>query len=268
MTDRALECHEAALVMPAMTDAEFSDLKEDIRIHGCIHDVELYGGKILDGRHRHRACTELGKLTPTRELSVDDVPDPMAYVVSVNVPRRKLKDSQKGMIAARVKQWYADQAKKRREAGLKKGEKAPVVENLPPRDELGKARDKAGESVGVSGKTVDYGASVLDKGIPELIKAVDDGKVAVSTAAKITAFSPKEQRDWLAKQPEKGKRRPKDATPKGSDGRPKVKHMATEAMQFAQMAIAQLKSIRANDPDRDKAFTSVEAWIKKQRGIE
>ena len=259
---------ESAIVMPAMTEAEFADLKEDIRKHGCIHDVELYDGQILDGRHRHRACKELGKATPCRELLPDDVPDPMAYVLSVNVPRRHLKDSQKGMIAARAKQWYTDQAKKRQQAAggdrtSAESKGKALVEKLPPPLDAGKARDKAGESVGVSGKTVDYGGRVLDKGIPELIKAVDDGRVAVSTAAKISAWSASEQRKWLVSQPEKPRRRAKDDKPKGGDGRPDVKHRATSAMQLVRIAISQLERIRVDDPERDKAFQYLKTWIKE-----
>ena len=58
------------------------------------------------------------------------------------------------MVAGRVKEFYAKEAEKRRNAGLKKGGEKPVRENLPPREEQGKARDKAGEALGVSGKTV------------------------------------------------------------------------------------------------------------------
>jgi len=50
-------------------------------------------------------------------------------------------------------------------AGLKKGDKPPVVENLPPREEAGKARDKAGKRFGVSGKMVDAAEKVLRFGI-------------------------------------------------------------------------------------------------------
>ena len=54
------------------------------------------------------------------------------------------------------------------------------MENLPP---CSKARDAAGKEFGVSGKSVDHATRVLEKGVPELIEAVDEGRIAVSTAA-------------------------------------------------------------------------------------
>jgi len=66
-----------------------------------------------------------------------------------------------------------------------------VVENFPPRSDAGKARDQVAEAVGVSGKSIDYATKVLKTGTPEVIKAVDTGRMAVSTAA-ILASEPKE----------------------------------------------------------------------------
>lgn len=95
------------------------------------------------------------------------------------------------MVAARMKEQYARAAKERQQASggdRKSDESVPVK---VPEPNGGDARDKAGEAVGVSGKSVDQASRVLDKGTPELAKAVDDGEIPVSTAAKPVTSSGK-----------------------------------------------------------------------------
>ena len=57
------------------------------------------------------------------------------------------------------------------------------------------ARDAAGKALGVSGKSVDFATKVLTKAEPEIIKAVDEGRMAVSTAAVYATEPPEVQRE-------------------------------------------------------------------------
>ncbi len=51
--------HELSKTHPLMTEDQFYALKEDISLNGQKVPVTLYRGKIVDGRHRFRALTEL-----------------------------------------------------------------------------------------------------------------------------------------------------------------------------------------------------------------
>lgn len=68
-----------------------------------MHPIEIYQGKILDGRNRQRACTEAG--IEGRYIEIEPA-DPVGYVVSVNVRRRHLTPSQRAIAAARVRDFY------------------------------------------------------------------------------------------------------------------------------------------------------------------
>src|SRR5262245_61480335 len=96
-----LAIHEFAKIIPEMTAAEYAKLKEDIAAHGGRVPIVLYEDKILDGRSRERAASETGKtcLTKTFKGTRDEALD---YVVSLNVARRHLNESQLGMIVARI----------------------------------------------------------------------------------------------------------------------------------------------------------------------
>ena len=48
----------------------------------------------------------------------------------------------------RARKMYDEAAKERQKAGLKKGDKKPVVDNCPEREDAGRARDQVGEAVG------------------------------------------------------------------------------------------------------------------------
>ena len=182
------EYHEAANIFPMMEGDSFDELVADIKTNGLHEDIELLDGKILDGRNRHSACTMAGIKPRFKTVTTDD---PVAYVLSKNLHRRHLTPSQASMVAARARDYYDRQAKERMSAGGKRHGQG--VENLPPL-EPAKSRDKAGKAAGVSGKTVDHATKVLKQGVPELIKAVDEGRMAVSTAAILASESPEVQR--------------------------------------------------------------------------
>ena len=99
MNPRLLKPHPLANLMPEMSADEFAALKEDIRQHGVREHVWTFEGQILDGRHRAKACDELGKEFQTREYTGTD---PAAFVVSLNLHRRHLNGDQKRELAANL----------------------------------------------------------------------------------------------------------------------------------------------------------------------
>jgi ParB-like chromosome segregation protein Spo0J len=55
-----MDDHPIAAGYPAMTPAEYRRLLESIKNDGLEVPIVRYEGKILDGRHRYRACVEAG----------------------------------------------------------------------------------------------------------------------------------------------------------------------------------------------------------------
>lgn len=131
---------------------------------------------ILDGRNRLRACESAGIKPRFRRYEGDD---PVGFVVSMNIHRRHLDESQRGMIAARL-------------AKLPKGSNQHVSIDTS-------SRSQAATLLNVGEATVSRGRAVLDRGVPELAAAVDRGDVAISHAASIAKQSPADQRETLRK---------------------------------------------------------------------
>ena len=196
-----MEFHKFANIFPLIEGQEFENLVEDIRKNGLQqHTIYLYEGKILDGRNRYRACKQLKMLYDTNVFNFVGTPEEaLKLVISLNLHRRHLQESQRSMVGARVKHIYEAEAKERQiEAGKQYGEKHPqeVMVNLPqPLKQKGTARDKAGEAMNVSGSLVHRAEKVIAQGTPELVQAVESGEIAVSAAVAIVNEPPELQNE-------------------------------------------------------------------------
>jgi ParB-like chromosome segregation protein Spo0J len=100
--------HPACLLLPEMTEHEYRELVDDIRDHGQRERIRvLPDGRIFDGRHRWRACQELGiepkiarHLPPYEGAELDRWV--AEFVISANLHRRHLTTQQRAAVAAEL----------------------------------------------------------------------------------------------------------------------------------------------------------------------
>lgn len=169
-----LPVHPAAELFPLMPEAEFEALKEDIRVNGQNDDIVLWDGQLLDGRHRLRACTELGI-----EPSYTKLPkaiDPIAWVVSHNLHRRHLTTAQRAMVADKL-------------AILQNGEKktATGIPVAPP------SQAEAAAMLNVSVDSVQKARKVRSRASKKVIAAVERGEMSLNAALETTKKSEAEK---------------------------------------------------------------------------
>lgn len=170
------EIHELCKLFPVMQAEQFDALVDDIRANGLKSPVIIFEDKILDGRHRYKACVNLGIDADVEKYEGDD---PLGFVISHNLARRHLDESQRAMIAARI-------------ANLKDGQKKS-------RAPIGAAsQSEAADRLSVGRRSVQRARTVIDKGTAELQQAVEEGKVAVSVAAKIAELPAEQQTKIVA----------------------------------------------------------------------
>jgi len=258
------EDHPAASVFPLMDGQSFDQFKEDVRLNGQRERIVLFGGKILDGRNRYRACKELGIEPLFQDWRGTD---PISYVISANLQRRHLTPSQRAMAAARARGMYDEQAKERKSTGKGqdgsggRGNKKNLPANLPE-GLVGDSRDQVGEVFGVSGKSVDHATKVLAEAIPEVAQAVDEGRMSVSKAATI-AEEPEEQQKVQAEKPKPQARASKSSNgDSASDEEPSERKLLGKGVFLAHEAINCLKKIPKNDALRKQGFQMVKEFIK------
>jgi hypothetical protein len=172
------EFHPLADIFPLIEGQAYQDLMADVLRHGVREPVWLHEGRILDGRNRYRAATAVGVKFETRTYEGNEA---AAFVVSLNLHRRHLSESQRAAVAAKL-------------ANLAHGgnRKSDQAANLP----VGSVTQaKAAEMLNVSERSVRAAAKVIHDGDEELIHAVERGEVAVSAAAKVAERPKAEQRE-------------------------------------------------------------------------
>jgi N6-adenosine-specific RNA methylase IME4 len=182
-----LEFHPLANLFPLIDGAEFDDLVADIKANGQHEDIMLLDGKVLDGRNRYRACLVAGVAPRFVAFRQDPHGEPLAFVVSKNLKRRHLNESQRAMVAARLETYrHGDNQHSSGDA------------NLHVR------RDEAAKQLGVSPRSVASAAVVRDKATPEIVQAVDRGRLPISQAAVASRLS-REQQQRIAEEAEAGR---------------------------------------------------------------
>lgn len=268
----SIEVHEAANIFP-LDEENIAELVKDIAAHGLQVRIELLDGKIIDGRRRYMACDMAGVEPLFRDIETDD---PVAYVISLNLHRRHLTPGQRAMVAGRAREMYDRQAKERMNAGQQaggRGHKKNSPANLP--DSLkGDARDQVGKVFNVSGRSVDYAKKVLTEAHPDVVKAVDEGRMAVSTAAILASESeekqraeankPKRQRDYRSVSAPVGNGELAEGEVPNEDEEKSGKVKGVGVIR-AHEAINCLSRIPKNDALRSRGFQVVTDWIRRNR---
>jgi ParB-like chromosome segregation protein Spo0J len=170
-----------------MAADEFAALKEDIRQHGVKVPILVHGGQILDGRHRFRACRELGIPCRTMEWNGHD---PWLEVQSRNLLRRHLAKEQIYAIRKLALQQFpelaepiaaaraAARARRAQAKGRPRGEKA-----VSKSDDARETADVIGAFVGVSGTTVKR-VDRLARQAPTLLPKVAAGEISARRALR------------------------------------------------------------------------------------
>ena len=172
------EVHPAATLFPMMDAESFERLKADIKENGQEKPITFFDGKLLDGRNRMMACQDLGiePLSEEIEDAGDGSFDPFKWVLSMNLHRRHLTESQRAMVAAKLAKLKVGNVKAQRDD-------SGVSIDTP-------SIDRAAEMLSVGRASVARAKQVLEHGSKEIIEAVEQGQLPVSFTAKVVAEEP------------------------------------------------------------------------------
>lgn len=163
--------HPLADLFPMIAEAERVLLAGDIAAHGQHEPILLLEGMVLDGRNRQWACVHAG-IKPVYEVYSGT--DPLNFVLSKNLHRRHLTESQRALVAASIVDW---------ERGVNSTTAGSA--NLPTRT--------AAAKLSISERAVTAARRIRDHGAPELLTAIREGRVTVHAGEALSELQHAEQ---------------------------------------------------------------------------
>jgi hypothetical protein len=167
--------HPLANIFPLIEGHAYNELRADVMKHGVREPIWIYEGQILDGRNRYRAASSQGVEFEVREYLGDD---PVGFVVSLNLHRRHLTESQRAAVAAKL-------------ANM------PAHRPCDKSANLQTSQSDAAKLLNVSTRSVASAKKVIEEAAPELVQAMDEGRASVSAAASLLSL-PKEEQAVIA----------------------------------------------------------------------
>ena len=188
-TPPTYEFHPYADLLPKMSKHEFQDLKKGIQASGQQEPITLYQGKVLDGRHRLRACQELGIEPKFKVAELADDQAALDFVIARNLQRRNLTASQKAVVALRALPLIRKEVQDARVQKIRDAIAAKTLDgegaNLPSSEDTGVRRGRkktvkttsiVGDLFGVSATYVRYAEALEKKDRKLLDQVINDGR--------------------------------------------------------------------------------------------
>lgn len=248
--------HPAAELFPLMAGESFAELVEDIRANGLVEPIiRTPDDHILDGRNRLLACAEANK--PARFVIYGG--DPWTFVISTNLHRRHLTDTQRAIIAGKL----AD-----REPGRLPEKASDEAFSEPP-----PTRAEVAQLLQVSRTALERARRVQHTGTEALNALTESGKVPLSTADRVAAtMAPEEQDEFVrkvnagmspraaapAEEERKARHEAAGGRPDVSAGRRKRARPARNASVIGSDALAQLAADMSGYELALKAVTAID----------
>jgi len=228
------ELDEVVKILPEMDAKSFDSLLEDMKIHGQLEPVWIYADKIIDGRHRQKACKILNIELKTQEWNGEGSLE--EFVLGLNVNRRHLTVGQKALAAYKKSIKLGEEAKQRQRASggdrRSSGYKESVVHGLEQPKRLPPAIELAARALGVSKQCVaDIRQIAMEA--PEMIKEIEAGASLRDVKNKIT----RGKHSLLIAKPD------------------------FQALEFKNFAIDHLEVLGANRIENLKGLVLLQKWL-------
>lgn len=221
--------HPLSAKFPSMPEEEYELLKADMKEHGQVEFITTHEGKVLDGWHRFRVCTELG-LTP--RLQKFTKKDAVAFVKSKNWHRRHMDASQRAFMIVSLNEWAASGTSKKTTGAI-----------LHPSATVAEMAEEAGTSE----RVIQQAKKVESDGSAALKEAVKDKVLPVHKAAVIAELPKPEQKAAIKEAKEPKPKKTKAAKPKKEEPDDGLQKELVAADKQILALQAQVESLKAED---------------------
>lgn len=181
-----IQVHPEANGFPMMRDDELQQLVDDIQRNGLVCPIELYQGKIIDGRNRLKACELAGVEPEFIEIELYDGCTVAEYAWTMNGARRHLTAAQRAAYAAEYLLPVLEAKAKERLKTNENGSRGLPKAKMP---EAGQARDEAAKQVGVAARYVSDAKRIKEEA-PEVFEQLKSGELTMPKAKRMASPPP------------------------------------------------------------------------------
>ncbi len=244
------EFHQLARLIPEMDLNEIHTLTEDVRLNGLLEPIVLYEGKILDGRHRYKACGFTGVAPRYEEFTGSD---PISYVLSKNLHRRHLTSAQKAAIAVEALPLLERQAQER-QVSLAGTRPTSQTYSADLSQKIGKGRstEEAAQLTGSNRQYVSDAKRIADSA-PEVFEAMKNNQVSIPEAKALSQKSEPERAQILTSLPTMSKSERREVF-----RQPKPEPATADSIAERDPAVENTGEEMETDSDSDPDYDSME----------
>jgi len=212
--------------------------------------IVTWDGIVIDGHTRLEAARMNGITdVPTVDKEFADEDEAIAYAIHAQRARRNLTDADIVRLVGELD--------KRRTAGRPKAGEEKLVTGVTNK----KSSQETADMIGVNRGKVEKARAVLDKAAPEVKAAVVSGDMTINKAYQETRTKASGKIKTPAQEEAFYAERAKEEAAKPQTANKNTK--PCDGLQFARMAILDLKQIKKNDTEREDAFNLVKEWINE-----
>lgn len=149
-----------------LPEAALAELARDIEANGLCDPICIWNGMIVDGRNRMAAVIRTMRAPSYRDMEFKDDAECIRFIISTNIHRRHLTESQRAMIASEL---------------AKLGEGRPSSDTAQT---CAVSQTEAADLMNVSRRSV-QAAKAVQRDAPDLAAKVKSGELKVSKAASM-----------------------------------------------------------------------------------
>ena len=191
-------------LVPPISKQDFEELCKSIATDGLFESIWINSnGIILDGHHRYKAFTTLGKDANTIPTRIKDFTDPLderKFVIECNLRRRHLQIHERAMLTNELLKIEQEKAKQRQEQGRPKTDWKNLLENNlgkkksptsrkdtrtnRKRTRVNKSSERAAKKLNLSGETLRKYQYIEKFGDKELVENMKKGWIKIHKAYK------------------------------------------------------------------------------------
>lgn len=157
-------------LIPPLSQEEYQQLEQNILNDGCMHELIVWDGTIVDGHNRYEICQKHKIPFKVKNWHFDSRDDVKEWIIRNQFGRRNISDYQRSVLALQLKEIIAARAKENQ------GKRTDIMPKLAECFKPITTREELAKTAGVSHGTLDK-VEKIEKQAPETIKELAKNNV-------------------------------------------------------------------------------------------